>query len=159
MKIICSDCRKILNIPNERLQAFKTDIAIPCPTCNGKIEITGCDRESNLDRIGWYCGNSGYKTHRVSQKEPNSWGLYDMHGNVWEWVEDDWHFDYSGAPDDGRAWLDEPRGTIRVMRGGSWSNDALVCRSADRCSSGPGIRDHYYGCLGFRLARSVALGP
>ena len=79
-----------------------------------------------------------------------------MHGNVWEWVEDDWHNDYNGAPDDGRAWIDEPRGANRVMRGGSWNVDARYCRSAYRNGRWPDYRD----CdVGFRLSRSVALGP
>ena len=79
-----------------------------------------------------------------------------MHGNVWEWVEDDWHENYEGAPNDGRAWIDEPRGADRVMRGGSWRFDANYCRSAARFNYRPD--DRYYD-VGFRLSRSVALDP
>jgi len=79
-----------------------------------------------------------------------------MHGNVWEWVEDDWHDSYNKAPDDGSAWVDEPRGSGRVIRGGSWSNDALLCRSAGRGLDWPGLR---LINVGFRLSRSVSLGP
>jgi len=68
-------------------------------------------------------------------------------------VEDDWHQDYNNAPDDGRAWLDEPRGARRVMPGGSWRYDARSCRSAYRRWP---LRRSF---VGFRLARSVALGP
>ena len=78
------------------------------------------DSETDLDRAGWYRGNSGGGLHPVGQKEPNAFGLYDMHGNVWEWVEDDWHNSYDGAPADGSPWLDSPRGSDRVLRGGSW---------------------------------------
>ncbi len=79
-----------------------------------------------------------------------------MHGNVLEWVEDDWHDDYESAPDDGSAWIEEQRGANRVFRGGSWGNPTGYCRSAFRYYFEP---DHRYDNLGFRLARSVALGP
>jgi formylglycine-generating enzyme required for sulfatase activity len=112
--------------------------------------------ESDLDRAGWYAKNSGNKLHPVGEKEPNKFGLYDMHGNVWEWVEDDWHGNYDSAPDDGRAWIDEPRGAYRVFRGGGWDYGARICRSASRDFGEPGFRYRY---LGFRLARSVTPGP
>ena len=79
-----------------------------------------------------------------------------MHGNVWEWVADDWHDNYKEAPDDGRAWIDEPRGADRVIRGGSWFLGAQLCRSANRNYYSPDDRGFN---LGFRVARSVALGP
>jgi formylglycine-generating enzyme required for sulfatase activity len=82
----------------------------------------------------------------------NGWGLYDMHGNVTEWCEDDWHGSYTGAPVNGSAWVDTPRAAFRVIRGGSWSNDAVSCRSAGRFWGTPGIRD---GGLGFRLSRTL----
>ncbi|HKQ78749.1 MAG TPA: SUMF1/EgtB/PvdO family nonheme iron enzyme, partial [Blastocatellia bacterium] len=63
----------------------------------------------------------------------NAWGLFDLHGNVWEWCEDDWHSSYSGASTDGRAWVDIPdRASDRVNRGGGWINSAVSCQSADR---------------------------
>jgi formylglycine-generating enzyme required for sulfatase activity len=62
--------------------------------------------------------NSGSKTHDVGQKKPNPWGLYDMHGNVWEWVQDNWHDNYNDAPTDGSSW--ERKGSDRVNRGGGW---------------------------------------
>jgi formylglycine-generating enzyme required for sulfatase activity len=107
-----------------------------------------------LDDYAWYAENSDDKTHPVGQKEPNSYGLYDMAGNVWEWVEDDWHDNYEGAPPDGKAWFDNPRGSIRVRRGGSWSYDAQYCRSANRGYFMPGYRVNF---VGFRLARSFVL--
>ena len=114
------------------------------------------NKEAELERAGWYSGNSKDKLHPIGEKEPNAFGLYDLHGNVWEWVEDDYHEDYNKAPVDGQAWIDDPRGTSRVLRGGSWSVDALNCRSAYRDVLTPGVR---YTGFGFRLARSVALGP
>ncbi|MCP4105788.1 MAG: SUMF1/EgtB/PvdO family nonheme iron enzyme [Desulfobacteraceae bacterium] len=74
-----------------------------------------------------------------------------MHGNAWEWVEDDWHDNYNYAPDDGSAWADNLRGSNRVRRGGSWVHDAQGCRSADRNSRRPSFRSNL---VGFRLARS-----
>jgi formylglycine-generating enzyme required for sulfatase activity len=105
--------------------------------------------------VGWYDGNSDGKLHPVGEKIPNAFGLYDMHGNVWEWVEDDYHNSYDGAPTDGSAWVDSPRAAGRVIRGGSWNDDARSCRSASRLGVAPGFRDYD---IGFRLARSVALG-
>jgi formylglycine-generating enzyme required for sulfatase activity len=114
------------------------------------------DTEKDLDRAGWYDENSGDKLHPVGEKEPNGFGLYDMHGNVWEWLEDDWHGNYEGAPDDGRAWVDKPRDASRVIRGGSWYLTARDCRSAIRYAYAPDIRFYF---VGFRLARSVTLDP
>jgi formylglycine-generating enzyme required for sulfatase activity len=108
------------------------------------------DDESELSEYAWYEDNSGSKTHPVGQKKPNPWGLYDMHGNVWEWVQDTWHDNYNGAPTDGSAW--EGSGSNRVDRGGSWYNRAGLCRSAYRFVNDQGIRGLY---LGFRLVRSV----
>ena len=76
------------------------------------------------------------------------YGAQDMAGNVWEWVEDDWHKNYNGAPEDGRAWIDESRGSGRVIRGGSWGGTAGGCRAACRGWGELGLRDR----LGFRLA-------
>jgi len=81
----------------------------------------------------------------------NAWGLFDLHGNVWEWCEDDWHSSYNEAPADGRAWVDiSSRASGRVNRGGGWSNLAVNCRSAYRLYGAPGYRDYF---LGFRLVR------
>ena len=106
------------------------------------------DEEEDLNRAGWYSANSGMRPHPVGEKEPNRFGLHDMHGNVLEWCEDDWHGNYAGAPEDGRAWTDEPRGSGRVVRGGAWYVSAGHCRSAIRFHRAPSYRHDY---LGFRL--------
>ena len=88
----------------------------------------------------WYHDNSdtgnGRETHEVGTKLPNPQGLYDMHGNVWEWCEDDYHTDYSGAPADGSAWTDDPRSDARILRGASWHNTRRYLSSSSRYGSG-----------------------
>ncbi|MCI0565149.1 MAG: formylglycine-generating enzyme family protein, partial [Nitrososphaera sp.] len=107
------------------------------------------DYGGDLDVMAWYSKNSGVKTHPVGQKNPNAWGLHDMHGNVWEWCEDDWNDSYASAPTDGRAWVDMPsRGSFRVLRGGSWCSHDVYCRSAFRILDAPG---HRLAGVGFRL--------
>lgn len=106
------------------------------------------DYESILGDYAWYDSKSGSKTHDVGQKKPNPWGLYDMHGNVWEWVQDIYHNSYSGAPTDGSAW--EGDGSSRVVRGGYWYDLTRCCRSASRYASDPGVRVYI---LSFRLLR------
>ena len=115
------------------------------------------NKDVDLDRAGWYSNNSQGQTHPVGEKEPNDFGLFDMHGNVWEWVEDDWHGNYKEeAPNDGCSWIGKKRGSFRVIRGGCWGGDARYCRSAFRSYGSPAYRD---GILGFRLSRSVTLVP
>jgi formylglycine-generating enzyme required for sulfatase activity len=92
------------------------------------------------------------KTTEVGSHPPNPWGLYDMHGNVWERVEDYWHDSYEGAPDDGSAWTTGDY-RWRVQRGGSWLSVPENLRSADRSRSIPDFRENV---LGFRVARTLS---
>ena len=102
----------------------------------------------DLDEMGWYYDNSGGETHEVRGKKPNAWGLYDMHGNVWEWCQDWYDYGYyEKSPDQ-----DPPgpgSGSSRVYRGGSWYSNARDCRSAIRSRYAPGYRG---SLLGLRLA-------
>ncbi|MEL7224189.1 MAG: formylglycine-generating enzyme family protein, partial [Cyanobacteria bacterium J06576_12] len=86
------------------------------------------------------------KTTEVGIFPPNSFGLHDMHGNVWEWCFDGWHDTYIGAPTDGRVW--EPSGKGKVLRGGSWTFNPSTCRSAERNKD---KLDRRYSNIGFRV--------
>ena len=107
-----------------------------------------------LTDYAWLYDSSNNETHPVGLKKPNAWGLYDMHGNVWEWCQDNWHDDYELAPNDGSAW--EPGsgeyGYYRVFRGGSWYSPAGYCGSATRFGSDPARRNFY---MGLRLVMSL----
>ena len=103
------------------------------------------DYAGNLDDMAWYLDNSGHQTHPVGQKQPNAWGLYDMHGNVWEWCQDWQHENYNGAPADESAWLSGGKQKERVLRGGSLADDAQASRSAARDWDAPDGRDDYSG--------------
>ena len=81
----------------------------------------------------------------------NEYGLSDMHGNVWEWCQDDWHESYEGAPSDGSAWVEGDSEESKIIRGGSWSYYPRDCRSAYRFRFDPGLGDYY---LGFRVCCS-----
>ena len=109
----------------------------------------GDDPDYSLEGdYAWFFGNFDEETHLVGTKLPNAWGLYDMCGNVWEWCEDDTHGDYTGAPTDGSAWIDDPRAEERTWRGGSIRSWSENCRSASRGGFGPGLGS---GWRGFRI--------
>lgn len=113
-----------------------------------RAKTTG-DYAGDLNSMAWHQGNSGGKTHAVGQKQPNTFGIFDMHGNVLEWCEDSWHDDFNGAPTDGSAWLTwtwlcAGNSCHRVLRGGSWSQDGGA-RSADRQQNEPYTDSNDYG--------------
>ncbi|MER3435004.1 MAG: hypothetical protein C4288_16690 [Leptolyngbya sp. ERB_1_1] len=85
-------------------------------------------------------------------KVANNFGLYDMHGNVWEWCADHWHNNYEGAPSDSQAWLSDDESQSRVLRGGSWDYNARSCRSASRIRYTPDFR---LNVIGFRIAMAI----
>jgi formylglycine-generating enzyme required for sulfatase activity len=106
---------------------------------------------SVLGEYAWYSKNSGDKTHPVGEKKPNAFGLYDVHGNVMEWVEDCYHKTYDGAPTDGSAWTTGDCAN-RILRGGAWKYSFQVLRSAHRS----GLSPEYKGAnVGFRVGRTL----
>jgi len=106
------------------------------------------DDDSSLRKYAWYGSISGGRTHRVAQKKPNDWSLYDMHGNVWEWCQD-WKGNYpSGSVTDPKG---PSGGTSRILRGGSWGYGPKLTRSANRNGGDPYSRNVD---MGFRLLRT-----
>ena len=116
--------------------------------CAQDCEIGRESRPGTYDR--GILGEYRVKTTEVGTFLSNAFGLYDMHGNVLEWCEDDFHSDYKGAPDDGSAWVESDRkSTDRLLRGGSWYDNPVDCRSAIR---GSGTRDDRDYDVGFRVS-------
>lgn len=114
------------------------------------------DYAGTLGEMAWckWTPDTITRTHPVAQKKPNSWGLYDMHGNVWEWVQDVWHAGIEGAPTDGSAWLDSPeRHNHGITRGGSFFNPPWLLRSYIRMRTPLGCRIHFNN--GFRIAMTA----
>lgn len=112
------------------------------------------DRLEDLTHYCWFKGNSKGFDPPVGQKKPNPWGLYDMHGYIWEWCADAWQADYRGAPSDGSAWV-SPESKERVLRGGSWADQADSARSAFRHHRPIDVRSD---AIGFRCLRAKVKG-
>jgi formylglycine-generating enzyme required for sulfatase activity len=110
------------------------------------------DNAEMLERYAWYWENAERKTHPIGEKKPNKWGLYDMHGNVWEWCWD-WYDEkyYTNSPSNNPPGPES--GTARVLRGGSWDFDPLYCRAAFRDWDSPVYWCNYYG---FRVCTPIA---
>jgi len=150
-------CKKLSDLPEEK----KAGREYRLPTeaeweyacrAGSKTAYAFDDEEGLLPEYGWFSRNSSRRTHTVGLLEPNAWGLYDMHGNVWECCSDRYGDYPKGAVSDPSA----PKvGSIRVFRGGSWRFEAAGCRSAARYGSAPSDRGDG---LGFRVALSSQSG-
>jgi formylglycine-generating enzyme required for sulfatase activity len=150
-------CKKLSDLPEEK----KTGRVYRLPTeaeweyacrAGSKTAYSFDDEEGLLPEYGWFNRNSSRRTHTVGLLEPNAWGLYDLHGNVWEWCSDRYGDYPKGAVSDPSG----PKvGSIRVIRGGSWYYEAAYCRSALRFRGTPVARNRE---LGFRLALSSQSG-
>ena len=114
--------------------------------------------ENKLGEAGWYKANAGDSTHPVGEKRPNAWGLYDMHGNVYEWCSDVYSETYyAESPRENPCNYGE--GEERVLRGGGWNSGADVCRTSARSSEAPGLADVCFGydAYGFRCVRRAPI--
>ena len=146
-------CRKLSAMPAEKtaghVYRLPTEAEWEYACRSGTTTAYGFgDDASRLGDYGWFDGNSDSKTHPVGEKKPNAWGLYDMHGGVYEWCQD-WYGAYpSGSATDPTG---ATSGSSRVIRGGCWGIYARYCRSANRYRNSPEFRDDY---LGFRVLRS-----
>jgi formylglycine-generating enzyme required for sulfatase activity len=112
---------------------------------NGNNALLGFPPTYRSEPIGEF----RQRTVPVGSFPPNAFGLYDMHGNVWEWCQDVWHENYSRAPVDGRAWITNQADARHLLRGGAWNGSPRNCRSASRISNLPDSRDINEG---FRVA-------
>jgi formylglycine-generating enzyme required for sulfatase activity len=150
-------------LPTEAEWEYAARAGTETTFASGDLSNLFCGHDPNLDAMGWYCNNaeafydgchdnsdwggpSCAGTHPVAWKPPNAWGFHDMHGNVWEWVQD-WYAPYPSGP---RIDPTGPEsGVLRVLRGCAWGSYAGSCRVAYRLNGAPGLRS---ADIGFRLA-------
>jgi formylglycine-generating enzyme required for sulfatase activity len=148
-------CRKLSELPAEKAAGHvyrlptEAELEFAC-RAGATTKYSFGDDKSKLGDYAWYIDNSNDKTHPIGKKKPNAWGLYDMHGNVWEWFQD-YYAPHSKGP------VTDPTGaktgSLRVFRGGSRDDPARFCLSSFRNVNVPTSR---FNILGFRVARGPA---
>ena len=144
-------CTKLSNITAKRYRLpSEAEWEYACRS-GSKTKYYFGDNEQELEKYAWYNDNSNSKTHRVGEKLPNQWGLYDMYGNVWEWCLDPWHDNYNDAPNNQGVWdykNETPSNNTHILRGGSWHKSNVFCSSFNRYRNHPNVK---YGDNGFRV--------
>ena len=144
------DCQKFLGKLNAKSAAGGGTFQLPTEAqweyacrAGSKTRYSFGDDKTRLGDYAWY-GKNSHKPHPVGEKKPNAWGLYDVHGNVWEWCQDRYDGGYYA-----KSPMDDPTGptggSSRVIRGGGWLNPAGRCRSAYRYGNRPGYRSYTLG--------------
>ncbi|MBI4025238.1 MAG: formylglycine-generating enzyme family protein [Verrucomicrobia bacterium] len=141
------DCQNFLAKLNEKIATQKFSLPTEAQwkyasRAGGTGEYGFGNDETDLGAYAWYSNNANSTTHPVGEKKPNAWGLYDMHGNVWEWCAD-WHANYQGNAETDP--VGAASGSGRVLRGGSWSSPAALCRCALRTYIRPASRSYLCG--------------
>lgn len=136
----------VFDLPTEAQWEYACRAGCESDLNNGKMITDNSKEDPNLDEIGWYAGNSNSKTHNVGLKKPNLWGIYDMHGNVWEWCKD-WYADYSEAEQIDASYFVE-KGSAKVCRGGSWVSNPNSCTASYRMQV---EAEYERRTLGFRI--------
>jgi formylglycine-generating enzyme required for sulfatase activity len=151
-------CRQVTDALRQRkLLSAREEIRLPTEAeweyaCRAGSTTAYSFGQGELKEHAWFKGNSKGEDPPVGKKKPNAWGLYDMHGYLWEWCQDAWHPNYEGAPKEGQAWTERGSKT-RVARGGSWADEADACRSAARRGFPLEERSD---TLGFRCVRAAS---
>jgi formylglycine-generating enzyme required for sulfatase activity len=143
-------CRKMAELTNKPIRLpTEAEWEYACRAGTNTEYFSGNGEEA-LTKVAWYHANSGQQTHTVGEKKAaNAWGLFDVHGNVWEWCQD-WYGPLSS--DDIKDPVNINKGDARVLRGGSWSHNAENCRAAYRYWRAPAARSYIYGLrVCFRL--------
>ncbi len=144
------DCREFLKRLNEKFADAAVKFSLPTEAqweyacrAGSKTKYYYGDDPARLAEFAWFYDNSEGKTHPVGEKKPNAWGLYDMHGNLFQWCAD-WYGDdyYKSSPESDPC--GPPSGTLHIDRGGDWNSTARGCGSAFRNTNSP-RRDHFIG--------------
>ena len=142
----------LFDLPTDAQWEYVCRAGKATPFNNGEPCATEPDLDTQLAKLGAYKKNSGSRTAVVGTYDPNAWGLYDMHGNVWEGCLDWYQEDVQNIENPTVDPVGAAAGSSRVSRGGSWGSDARNCRSAYRLYSAPATASNYYG---FRLSRTL----
>ena len=148
-------CRKLSELPNEKalnhVYRLPTEAEWEYACRAGTSTAFGFGKDSSdLAEFGWYLQNSASRSHPVGQKKPNSWGLYDTHGNVWEWCSDSYAIDQKPK---GKDPQDLPAGDTKIYRGGSWSDHPRHCQAGFRNAHDPNGRS---AINGFRIVLDLS---
>ena len=152
----CTQATKLLH--EAKLIAEEEEIRLPseaeweyCCRAGTTTAYSFGETAAELDKFAWHTGNAAGNDPPVGALKPNAWGLYDMHGYLWEYVGDSWHPNYEKAPADGGSWQANQRELPRVIRGGSWRDPSGLLKSATRWS----VPDHVRSdAIGFRCVLS-----